>query len=187
MAKNKMGKGLTLSRSSTDSDWYKTIIQTLPDGFLLIKYPSRNILDVNDAFCKMLSHSREELLNTSFFELVGPEHRRFVEEYFQSKVQSDTAPEPMEISLKREDGSLVAVEMVNTIINYEDGLASLVYIRDVSYRIKAEESLAEERDRYRCLFEEVPVAIYETDFSWIKEFVAELKAKGIRDIERYFY
>ena len=53
----------SLCRPDIDNTWYKAVVQSAAEGFLLIKHPGGYILDTNDAFCKMLGYSRDELLS----------------------------------------------------------------------------------------------------------------------------
>ncbi len=57
-----------------------------------------------------------------------------------------------------------------------DGITSLLIHRD----------LRESEARYRMVFENSPVSIWEEDFSAVKHYFEELRAKGIEDIEEYF-
>ncbi len=70
-AKNKAfpAKRNTLSHPCLRDNWYKAIIQSSPDGFLLIKLPKGNILDFNASFCNMLGYSRDELLSMNIDDL----------------------------------------------------------------------------------------------------------------------
>ncbi len=57
-----------------------------------------------------------------------------------------------------------------------DGLTSLLTYRN----------LQESEQRYKLVFENSPVSIWEEDFSEIKKFFNDLKSKGVDDIETYF-
>jgi PAS domain S-box-containing protein len=57
-----------------------------------------------------------------------------------------------------------------------DGLSSLLTYQN----------LQESEQRYKLVFENSPVSIWEEDFSEIKKLFDDLKSKGITDIEKYF-
>lgn len=57
-----------------------------------------------------------------------------------------------------------------------DSLTSLLAFRN----------LRESEERYRMVFENSPVSIWEEDFSAVKTFLDDLKERGVSDIEAYF-
>ncbi len=48
------------------------------------------------------------------------------------------------------------------------------------------EALQDSEERFRGLFENLPVAIWESDFSDVKTYVDDLRSTGVRDIRTYF-
>ena len=48
-----------------------------------------------------------------------------------------------------------------------------------------EETLRVREERYRTLFEDSPFPMWEEDFSSVKEFLDELKARGVTDIREH--
>jgi hypothetical protein len=49
-----------------------------------------------------------------------------------------------------------------------------------------ENALRESNERYRMLFEESPISLWEKDFSGIKKYIEGLKKAGVEDFKRYF-
>ena len=57
---------------------------------------------------------------------------------------------------------------------------------DITERRLAVEALRESEARFRALFEDVPIAIWEQDFSEVKKHLDSLKAAGVTDFRAYF-
>jgi PAS domain S-box-containing protein len=66
-----------------------------------------------------------------------------------------------------------------------DQVYGILVARDISARLQMEEVLRRSEERFRTLFENSPVPIWEEDFSAIKSLVDDLKEKGVTDLEQY--
>jgi PAS domain S-box-containing protein len=57
---------------------------------------------------------------------------------------------------------------------------------DITERKEMEEALRTSQERYRALFEDTPIAIWEEDFSQVKRHLDGLKEQGVTDFHAYF-
>ncbi|MBI5945415.1 MAG: GAF domain-containing protein [Chloroflexi bacterium] len=62
----------------------------------------------------------------------------------------------------------------------------LLFIQRAVEKYSAEEILYKSEQRYRGLFEDSPIAIWEEDFSEVKRHLDSLKQQGVTDFQKYF-
>jgi len=127
---------------------YKTVTQSSADGFWQTDTQA-NIVDVNDACCRILKYSREELLKMKVSDIEDKENPQDIKNHIH-KVKT-TGSDRFETRHKRKDGIIIDVEVCLTYLEGFDRM--FVFTRDISERKKMEGALRESEGRYRDLFE----------------------------------
>jgi PAS domain S-box-containing protein len=119
-----------------------------------------NILFVNDSACLITGYSREELSAMKIFELdpdFPPEvWIRSVTDLRERKTQLFTTRH------RRKDGVIIDVEIMAVYVPKEDREYSFAFVRDITDRRRAEEELRESEEKYRNLFENSIMGIFQT-------------------------
>jgi PAS domain S-box-containing protein len=122
------------------------------------------LIFVNQAFCNMLGYTESELLGKTIWDLTHPDD---VEENkrLYDRTMMEGIPFKLEKRLIREDGSILWVDVsVSPVIDATGKPHSAVAVEvDITGRKQAEEAVSASKERYRNLFDLVPVAVYACD------------------------
>ncbi|CAG1003105.1 Phytochrome-like protein cph1 [Methanosarcinales archaeon] len=93
-----------------------------------------------------------------------------------------------ELMVKHREGREFPVWLNTSLVKNSKGepIAMVGIIRDMRERRGFEETLRESEERYRNLFEESPISLWEEDISEIKNYIDDLRSKGVVDFREYF-
>jgi PAS domain S-box-containing protein len=87
---------------------------------------------------------------------------------------------------KKADGTAFFTHSYITTIEVSGQIRFICVQRDITEEKKTREAILSSEKRYKSIFESAAVAIWEEDFSSVKEKIDELIAQGITDIKQYF-
>ncbi|MBI2394139.1 MAG: PAS domain S-box protein [Deltaproteobacteria bacterium] len=116
------------------------LIEQAPAGIFVADL-SAGYTEVNDAGCRMLGHTREELLGKTILDLIPPEDEGRLREAQQALMGGGV--HTAEWRLRRKDGTFVLAEVTAKIL--PDGLWQ-AFVHDISERIELERKVVESRD-----------------------------------------
>ncbi len=138
---------------------------------------SHHIISCNQAFEDLFGYSCDEIIGEHLDDLIAAD-----ELYSEASAISDSVSDGNLVrkisQRKRKDGSLVDVEIVGvpvTVGGEKIGIMGLYH--DISLRVLAEKSLQESESRFRSLFDESPISLWEEDFSGVKKILDPLGSK----------
>ncbi len=142
---------------------FRLLVETMNEG-LGVRNAEGEIIYVNEPFCRLLGHRREEILGRQVEDFTQGESRDLLQEEFESRRQ--VLSSTYELELRRKDGQLMSTIISAMALHDEkDGqfLGSFAVITDITRRRQAEEELRRSEERFRLIFEQGPIGITVVD------------------------
>ncbi len=120
---------------------------------------------VNDAVCKILGRSREELLATTLMAITHENDRDEEARLYAQQARGELATYVIRKRSVRPDGSIVHLDVFSSSVRDEAGRFryGVRVIQDVTERKRMQDELRVSERRFRELLEALPAAIYTTD------------------------
>jgi len=145
-------------------------------------------LRVNQKLCVIFGYSAGELLSMSVQQISLPDEAAVETGLMRAILAGERATYSIETRSIRKDGAIVWVN--HTVSLARDHLNQPRYfiavIEDISQRKAAEQARQDSEARYRELFENSPISLWEQDFSAVKQAIDALHRQGVTDFRRYF-
>jgi len=129
-------KRITEDKLRKSEEKYRRIVETAAEGFILMDENHR-IIDVNEAYCRLLGYSREEILGKMPFDLATDEFRAYVLSH-RDKILSQEYRE-LEGSLRAKDGRSVPVLLHGNTLRDDQGrvIGNMAFVTDMIEHKKA--------------------------------------------------
>lgn len=166
------------------------ILNLAADAVIVIDEEQRVTL-FNQSAENIFRYKEDELLGQPL-DLLLPS--RFVKLHREHINAFRTAPEfarrmggRLEIFGRRKDGTEFPAEASISRLEQDGEITFTVILRDITERKQSELALRESDARFRSLFENTPVSIWEEDFSEVKARLDGLRLTQIADLEKYLY
>lgn len=120
---------------------------------------------VNDAACRILGRSRDQLLATTLLDITHPDDRDLEDEQYQRQVRGELASYSTSKRAVKADGSVVHLEVTSSSVRDESGRFryGVRVLQDVTERERMQDELQASETRLRELLQALPAAIYTTD------------------------
>ena len=123
---------------------YSAVVESAYDGIVIVQ--DQKIAFINKAGTQMSGYSAEEMTGRPFLDFVDDKDKSIVGERYESRIAGRDPISSYGFSVLCKDGSAKDAEMSVAAIHYGDEPATVVIIRDISERKRAEEErLALER------------------------------------------
>ncbi|WP_334403521.1 ATP-binding sensor histidine kinase [Bradyrhizobium sp. AZCC 2289] len=143
------------------------------------------IIDANQAFLDIVGYAREDLVSGRLrWTELTPAEWRDADDQALAELKTFGTVQPREKEYFRKDGSRVPILIARALFTWkqDEGVA---FVLDMTDRKRAEEMLRASEQRYRHLFEQMPIAMWQVDGRGIADLFAGLRAAGVTDLGTY--
>jgi len=138
------------------------------NGIAIIRFSDRVFLDVNDNFIKTVGYSREEIFDGKKTELNIWAKRGDYDFYYKQLVEVGEIFD-FETLFIGKNAQIIPLQISATLIDIEGELCILSISRDISELTQILEDTKETEIKYRLLFEESPIAMYNLNMFDVKK------------------
>lgn len=159
-------------------DQTELICRYLPDGRLSY---------VNEAYARYYGKDRHELINRNFIPHIPEEDLRLIHQHI-STLNQERPVTTFEHQIILESGDVRWQQWTHRAIYDSHGQLTEYQAvgRDITRRRMAQEALRENERRYKSLFEDSPISLWEEDFSQVKQYFDTLRSQGVSDMRAHF-
>jgi len=159
---------------------YRTILEDMRECYFEMDLAG-NYTFFNDAQCRTLGYSREELMGMNYRVYVPPEKWGHAFEIYNRIYRTGEPAEMFDVTQIRKDGKQIFVESSAYPIRNEMGetVGFRGVTRDVTERKQMEEALRRSEERYRTVMEEMEEGYYETDLNGNYTFFNDVICKKL--------
>ena len=150
--------------------------------------------DSNQQFCfanknyQLLTNlSQDDLIGETLEAVIGAEHYRNARPYVERALKGESVS--YEYTLSAEGGGTITIAVSLKPNDAPDGSFSgfFALVENITEQKRDAEALRDSEARYREIYDESPVGIWEDDWSDVKRMLDDLVAGGVTDLHEYFY
>ncbi|MCR4428194.1 MAG: PAS domain S-box protein [Caldiserica bacterium] len=158
-----VGRDITIPHKTQEElreseEKFRILVELSADGIFL-EDERANILDCNEAGARIYGYKKEEIIGKNVRDLVPEDFARTLPEV----IDFDTAGVYEERLSKRKDGSIFPSEIATRLWTVGGKRRLLAYVRDISERRLAEETLRQSEEKWRTYIEEASDWIFTLD------------------------
>ncbi len=146
----------------------------------------QRIVAANPAFETMFGYTQSEVIDQDLDRLIATEEIYGDAAAYTARTSAGETIRETGVRT-RKDGSSLEVEIYALpVLIGDEQIGVFAIYTDITERKRAEDALRGSEARYRSLFEDSPISLWEEDFSEVKRYLDELRDQGITNLHAYF-
>lgn len=165
-------------------DRFAKAFLTSPDAININRLRDGFYYDVNRGFTDLSGYSREDVMGKTSLEIeIWADLKD--REHLKNELSANGEVKNMEARFRLKDGTIKTGLMSASVIDIDGEPCIISFTRDISDRKRNEDAIRESEIRYRTIFQSVPVAIWEQDFTRVYDMLDDLRTSGVTDFSQY--
>ncbi|MCJ7517730.1 MAG: PAS domain S-box protein, partial [Methanomassiliicoccales archaeon] len=136
---------------------YRNFVEKANDGIMIIQ--DGVVKYTNPKLAETGGYAVEETIGRPFTDFVWPEDVPKLANYYKRRMGGEKVPSIYEARLRGKGGECLYVELNTTVMDYEGRPADFAIVRDLSYKIEAQEALRLSEQKDRTIFETTGTAM----------------------------
>ncbi|MBE3086196.1 MAG: PAS domain S-box protein, partial [Bacteroidetes bacterium] len=159
---------------------YRNILESIQEGYFELDLLG-NYTFVNEANCRFLGYTKEELVGMNFRQHIDEETAKKIYQPYRELYLTGKPIESLEVESFRKDGTKVIYETSVSLIRDSKGkpIGYRGVSRDVTGRKRMEEALRKSEEKYRTILENIEEAYFEDDLSGKFTFVNDIMCSNL--------
>jgi PAS domain S-box-containing protein len=169
---------------------FKSIFDHAAVGIAHVDSRTGCLIEVNDQYSRMLGYTFEEMRNMSFRDIT---YKDDLEENLK-QLERLKSGEIRELTIEKryihKNGNLIWVNIAYSPLwqEGEEPSSHISIVEDITSKREAEDAIRKSEIRFKSLFEDSPIALWEEDFSYLKNYLEEtgLIGKNREEVKAFF-
>ncbi|TRX22053.1 PAS domain S-box protein [Flavobacterium franklandianum] len=155
---------------------FKSMFEQTAVGFALVDASSGCLIEANDKFCDMLGYTSDEIKDKHFTNFTHHEDVEKSIQNFKSLGEGKIKEYSVEKRYITKSGNPIWVQLTVSRLweSNQKPSTNITVIKDITSKKEAQAQLEKSETRFKSIFENSPLPLWEKDFSAVKNHLVEL-------------
>ncbi|SHG22144.1 PAS domain S-box-containing protein [Flavobacterium segetis] len=168
---------------------FRAIFDQAAVGIAHICSHTGKFIEINNQYCHLVEYSQDEMRNLNFQNITHPDDLEQDLFYFKQLKNGEIKNYVMEKRLITKLGHTIWVNLtVSPVLKSDKSFSKhIAIIEDISEKKENEKLIIKSEARFKSLFEDSPIPLWEEDFSHVKTYLTDLDliAKPIAEVNQF--